>query len=83
MARERKFRVTAGVSKCGGFRATPLVIGLLGGLARQRRKLDVDVLGERGGFELPVRNARADLSYTETCGAILLSTCSRPRGSRR
>jgi hypothetical protein len=56
-AREREFRVTAGLSKCGGFRAKPVVIGLLCGLARQRRKLGVDVLAEGEGFELPVRNA--------------------------
>jgi hypothetical protein len=46
MAREREFRVTPGVSRCGGFRATPVVIGLLCGLARQQRKLDADVLAE-------------------------------------
>jgi hypothetical protein len=37
--RAREFRVTAGVSKCGGFRAKPVVIGLLCGLATRRGML--------------------------------------------
>jgi len=55
MAREREFRVAAGVSKCGGFRAKPVVIGDSCTLASQQRMFCVDVLAEGGGFEPPVR----------------------------
>ena len=45
-AGEREFRVAAGVSKCGGFRAKPVVIGLLCALATRRRMLVADRLAE-------------------------------------
>jgi hypothetical protein len=59
MAREREFRVTPGVSKCGGFRAKPVVIGLLCALGSSGRMLDSDRLAEREGFEPRVRLRRA------------------------
>jgi hypothetical protein len=43
---EREFRVTAGVSKCRGFRAKPVVIGLLRTLESQQRMFCADRLAE-------------------------------------
>jgi hypothetical protein len=45
-AGEREFRVTAGASQCGGFRAKPVVIGDFCPLVRQRRMFDDNALAE-------------------------------------
>jgi hypothetical protein len=51
----REFRVTAGVSMCGGFCATFVVIGLLCTLVTRRRMLEREALAERSGFETAFR----------------------------
>ena len=54
-AGERQFRVSAGAPQSGGFRAKPVVIGLLCALRSQRRMLVAEGLAEREGFEPPIR----------------------------